>query len=374
MATDADNPATWDNTPWNPQLDDWNPDPDWQPQWKLEGRSSPYEPAYTPQQHLTLEPQRINWPEFWAKDHDITEWFAEPFLPAGRTCVLFAPAKTGKSLLALELAAAVATGRPFLDMPAQTPRVVTYLDFEMGPSDLYERLTKFGYGPDDDLTNLRYIQLPQLDPLDTRAGGELAIADAIASGTELFVIDTTVRAVSGDENASETVRDLFKHTLGPLKASGITTLRVDHAGKDLDKGQRGSSAKNDDADVIWLLKPDPTMGDNHYTANATHRRVSWIPETVNLYRVQTGAAPMHRRIYDDTEGHDGLEFDPPVKEAADRLDTINAPRNLSRRALQAWCTEHGHQGIRANLHTQVAQLRQQRSIAALSVIPPEDIF
>ena len=321
-----------------------------------------------------LADQTTNWATFWETDHDDTDWFAEPLLPNARTCVLFAPAKTGKSLVALEMAAAIATGRPFLDMPAQPPRVVTYLDFEMTPADLHERLVKFGYGPDDDLSNLRYIQLPQLDPLDTRAGAQKVVEDAIASGTQLVIIDTTVRAVSGDENSAETIRDFYKHCLMPLKAAGITTMRVDHAGKDLDRGQRGSSAKNDDADVVWLLKPDPAEGDDRYTLTATHRRVSWIPETIQIVRVQNGTLPMHRRIYAAEDGQDGLEFNQHIKTAADRLDAANAPRNLSRRALRSWCTENGVESVANNLYADTRKLRQQRSLADLLKVDPDDLF
>jgi hypothetical protein len=39
-----------------------------------------------------------------------------------------------------------------------------------------------------------------------------------------------------------------------LKAEGITVLQLDHTGKDADKGQRGASAKRDNADVVWILE------------------------------------------------------------------------------------------------------------------------
>jgi hypothetical protein len=41
-----------------------------------------------------------------------------------------------------------------------------------------------------------------------------------------------------------------------MKRRGITYLRLDHAGKDMSKGQRGASAKNDDVDLVWRLSPE----------------------------------------------------------------------------------------------------------------------
>ena len=50
-----------------------------------------------------------------------------------------------------------------------------------------------------------------------------------------------------------------------LKEAGIALLRIDHAGKDLTRGQRGTSAKRDDVEVVWFLKklPGETAGQDH---------------------------------------------------------------------------------------------------------------
>ena len=61
---------------------------------------------------LPLAPWVIDWQEFWLQDHKAEDWLCEPFLPRGRAIALYAGAKTGKSLLVLEMCAAIATGRP----------------------------------------------------------------------------------------------------------------------------------------------------------------------------------------------------------------------------------------------------------------------
>ena len=109
----------------------------------------------------------IDWPDFWAKDRNTEDWLIEPILATGRSHALFAPGGTGKSLLALWLAAD-ATGQP-----SQHPaRNVLYLDYEMTEDDLSERLESMGYGPDTDLHTSLYALLPSLPGLDQREGGK----------------------------------------------------------------------------------------------------------------------------------------------------------------------------------------------------------
>lgn len=88
------------------------------------------------------------------------------------------------------------------------------------------------------------------------------------------------RAVNGDENVSDTYRNFYRHTGRRLKAAGIALLRLDHGGKDPTQGQRGSSAKEDDVDVVFRLTPV----DDGLTLKRTHSRVPWVPAEVNLRR------------------------------------------------------------------------------------------
>ena len=66
-----------------------------------------------------------------------------------------------------------------------------------------------------------------------------------------------------------------------LKQRGATWVRLDHAGKDLDRGQRGSSAKGDDVDVVWRLD----MTDNGVTFHREAARMSWVPPSVDFVQL-----------------------------------------------------------------------------------------
>lgn len=225
-----------------------------------------------------LAPFLIDWCEFWTIDTSGDDWLCEPLIARGRAHAMYAGAKTGKSYLILAMCAALATGRPFLDMPGGDPVDVLYLDFEMTAEDIRARLEEFGYGPTDDLSHLHYVLLPSIPPLDTKEGGEAVLTSALIHGCELVVIDTTGRALEGDENDNDAIRAFYRHTGGPLKQAGIAWIRLDHAGKDTGKGQRGASAKNDDVDIVMQLIGQ----DGGMKVKATHRRMSWFPEMVNI--------------------------------------------------------------------------------------------
>ena len=229
-------------------------------------------PTPTPTTPDEIRQLFIHWPDFWASDFaNQTDWLLEPLVARGRQTALFAQAKQGKSLFVLNVVAALATGRPALGQPAKPPIDVIYLDYEMTPQDLDERLSDMGYDETIDMTKLHYALIPSLPSLDTEEGAQAVRAMVKATGAQLVVIDTMGRAVAGEENSADTYRNYARTTGLALKAMGVAVVRTDHAGKSLSKGQRGSSAKNDDSEIVYELRRDGH--DIHL--KTTHSRVGW---------------------------------------------------------------------------------------------------
>lgn len=242
--------------------------------------------------------QVLDWPAFWKDDHSGESWAAEPLIPAGRLTVLYAPAKQGKSEVALTVVAAVATGRSILGQRNNRgPRHVVYLDYEMTKDDLAERLEQLGYGEDDDLSHLHYYLLPSLPPLDTPQGAAVVRWIAAHHDAEVVVIDTMGRAVEGDENSNDTYRAFARNTGIALKSDGVAVVRTDHAGKAREKGQRGASAKNDDADVVFRVD----RIDSGWRLTRTHTRVGWVPETVLIDRATTSDKRLRIELAPDSK-------------------------------------------------------------------------
>ena len=297
-----------------------------------------FQPA-NPQTHTNPEPEDrlelahlINWDKFWNTDKTDEEWLAWPLIPRGRAIALYAPAKAGKSTVLLAVVAALAAGQPILGGYTAPPCRCLYIDMEMTEADLHERLTDLGYGPDTDLTNLNYALLPSLPPMDTIEGAKALLDLVHHTGAEFVAIDTFGRAVEGDEDKADTVRAFYRHTGLALKAAGITYLRTDHSGKDTSKGQRGSSAKNDDVDLVWSLK----RIENLITLTRTHSRISWVPPEVKIARQQTNGITEYLLDLEDEKLPDGTAG------RAQLLDDLGLPINVTHRAAGTAVRSAGH--------------------------------
>jgi hypothetical protein len=255
----------------------------------------------------------IDWAEFWATESPAEDWLLEPIVACGRATATYSAAKTGKSLLALDACAARATGRSVLGYPPLPPIDILYVDLEMTEADLRERLTDLGYGPDDDLSHLHYYQLPPLPPLDGEFGGEILTSIAIELGVDLVVIDTVARAVAGGENDADTMRAFYRCTGRVLKAAGIALWRLDHQGKDAAQGQRGTSAKADDVDIVFRLT---RLDARTLKLARTHARVPWVPAEVTIVQEEE---PILRHIVSDDAVPAGTH------DAAMALDELGVP-------------------------------------------------
>jgi hypothetical protein len=195
----------------------------------------------------------VDWHELWA-DETEEEWIAEPLIPARRLIALYSAPKAGKSLLMLEIAAAIAGGRSVFGYPPGPPHRVLYVDFENDPrGDTRERLQAMDYTPDD-LPNLCMLSFPVLSALDTEQGATELLAAIGEYDCSVVIIDTVSRSIQGEENENDTWLAFYRHTGLKLKQAGVALVRLDHSGKDESKGQRGGSAKSGDVDAIWRLK------------------------------------------------------------------------------------------------------------------------
>lgn len=220
---------------------------------------NPTGPIWTPS---TPEFNRVDWTEFWTNDYEET-WLIPPLLAGGGgQTVLYSAPKMGKSLLALEMAAALATGRPVLGIKTQ-PVPVMYVDHENRVyGDVRQRLADMGYGPHVDLSNLWFYSFPRMNKLDTQVGGEQLMRLVGESKAQAVFLDTVSRVITGEENANDTWLQLYSHTGQRLKAAKVSLMRLDHEGKDATRGQRGGSAKSGDVDMVWRL--DCVVKDDTY--------------------------------------------------------------------------------------------------------------
>ena len=272
-----------------------------------------FDPDELPPWEMDPWDQEINWGDFWTGKPFETDWLIEPVVANNRQTAIYSPAKTGKSLLALDIVAAAATGRSILGYPEREPISVLYLDLEMTLADLYERMSDLGYGDNDDLKHLHYYQLPDLPPLDSEPGGETLMDLVRHHQADLVVIDTMSRVVAGKENDADTYRNFFRCTGVRLKAAHVAMLRLDHEGKDAAQGQRGSSAKGDDVDILYRLTQ---LDASTLKLTRTRSRPGWVPAEVSIQR-QTD--PVLRHVADEDAVPAG------TLQAMKNLDDLDVP-------------------------------------------------
>lgn len=266
----------------------------------------------------------VDWSTLMTEDEDV-EWIVEDVWPAKRQLHVHAARKTGKSLLALWIAANVAVGRDPFTGRQREPMRVAYFDFEMTASDLRERITDMGF-EDHQLHGWLFYGLhPVIPPLDTEAGGIDLVRKVEAIGAKAVVLDTFSRVVKGEENSNDTAINFYRCTGALLKAAGIGLLRLDHEGHNAEHA-RGGSAKADDVDVVWRVSK--TEDGLKLTRKAA--RISWVPEIVNL------------RETSDPLGftRSGGSMPEGTMEKVRELDEAGAPSNISRRKMTLWLKEH----------------------------------
>lgn len=261
-------------------------------------------------------PVPIHWPSFWNRDAQERAFLIPELVPEGRSVAIYGAAKAGKSILALDAAAALATGRSIFGLKPQPSSNVLYLDMEMSEDDLHERLLAFGYGPKTSLSRLTYVLLPSLT-LDSARGAKVLEGLLDRHEPKLVIVDTLGRVLEGEENSADTIRSYYRYTGAMLKRRGIASIRLDHEGKNTSRGQRGTSAKTEDVDLVWRLKRQGAR----IVLTRVASRVPWVKESLVLRRELTEEGTRHVLT---TE----TRLDRSVELAA-QLDDLGAAANIT---------------------------------------------
>ncbi|MDE0775925.1 MAG: AAA family ATPase [Nocardioides sp.] len=291
------------------------------------------------------------------------EYVVEPFVAAGTSVALVAPAGHRKSLLLLGMSVAVARGEPeFAGMAIPRARRVFYVDMENTEDDLRDRLLSFGVTPGDDLARLTLISLPSMDPLDTAKGGAELLAALDAYGLEpgdLVALDSYQRVTQAGENDSDTTRGYYRHTGVHLKARGLTVVRTDNTGKDVKRGARGSSGKRDDVDVEYLV--ESTGAQMEITVGkARQRGVDRLLLTVTTddgrtsFRTQSGVSP--------------------VEECVRAMDQLGLPADVSQRRAEAELAENTTHEFARKTVREAWNRRRGRAVQVGAAFPDDDLI
>ena len=186
------------------------------------------------------------------------EWIAKDIIPARKVTLLMGDGGTGKSTLALQLAVAVASGRPWLGQVISEGSVL-YLSAEDDREELHRRLVQICLANEvvlEGLQNLRLVDLSEADPVMASAKGtdlestplflklEATIFDLCP---KLLIIDSLADFFGGDEIKRRHAVAFIGMFRRLCSANNLTVLILGHpsvSGISSGSGTSGSSAWN----------------------------------------------------------------------------------------------------------------------------------
>ena len=171
------------------------------------------------------------------------EWLVSGLIPAQDVTLLAGDGGTGKSLIALQLAHAVATGGGWVGRTVE-PGAVVYLSCEDDVSELHRRLNDIRRTAETQWTDMQGLGLLDMAGRDAilsaigregRIGPsrlcthvEQAVRDA---GASLLVVDTAADVFSGDENSRHEVRTFVGILRGIALRCRCAVLLIAHPSK-----------------------------------------------------------------------------------------------------------------------------------------------
>lgn len=182
-------------------------------------------------------------------------WIVEPLLARGALTLLFGREGEGKSLLAMALAIAVATGEAIAGFHPDPGRVL-YVDAENGPTEIHRRLRALGL-PAAAAERLVVMEADGLDLRTDLAELEAAIA---AEGPSVLVLDSFRSLWGGSENDAEEVAPVVDRLRNLGRRLDAATLLLHHAGK-AGAEYRGSTAIGAATELTFILGRDPDDDD-----------------------------------------------------------------------------------------------------------------
>jgi hypothetical protein len=176
-------------------------------------------------------------------------WIIKNIIPRAELVVLFGEAGSGKSFLALDIAASIALGTPWRGNRTKKGRAV-YLVAE-GGGGFRKRLTAYAMHNEINLDDLD-LHIIHATPNFLEKADAVEIARTIASVgvVDIVFVDTFAQVMPGaNENSSDDVGKALAHCRAIHRVTGAVVVLVHHSGKDASRGARGWSGLRAAADA-----------------------------------------------------------------------------------------------------------------------------
>ncbi|MDM0072789.1 AAA family ATPase [Variovorax sp. J2P1-59] len=209
---------------------------------------------------------QMEWAHELGEDIEVEDELIEGLLACGALSVLYGESNSGKSYAAIDIAAHVASGRPWMGRAVQCGLVV-YLAAE-APRSVRRRMQAWvrRHGSDG-MHRLAIVKSP-INFYDSEADAAAVVAEIEQAERKLgvkcvlVVGDTLARLSAGaNENLGQDMGVVLKHIDAIRQASGTHFLLVHHCGKDAARGMRGWSGLRAACDTEMEVTSNDATGE-----------------------------------------------------------------------------------------------------------------
>jgi hypothetical protein len=198
-------------------------------------------PILVPRQLLNIE----SWDDI---EDEPVEYLIDGVLPAKGFCLLFGPPGSYKSFVALDMAEAVATGRPWMGRDVPTPGGVLIIAGE-GHGGIGARIkaaklhNKTAAGAEIYVLRAAINLRSSVDDFDLLMASIKDLIERTGVQFEMVQIDTLARAFGGGQENDSQDMGAFIHNTGRIQRMlNCALMVVHHSGKNKEQGARGHSS------------------------------------------------------------------------------------------------------------------------------------
>jgi hypothetical protein len=176
-------------------------------------------------------------------------WVIKDVLPQAELVVMYGASGSGKSFLALDMAAAIARGVEWRGKRVRQGRVA-YIAAE-GGGGFRKRLKAYGQHNEIDLASLELGVIHAApNMMEAKDAADVVKSIKAWGGADIVIVDTFAQVMPGaNENAGEDVGKALTHCKRIHELTGAMIILIHHAGKDASKGARGWSGLRAAADA-----------------------------------------------------------------------------------------------------------------------------
>jgi len=208
---------------------------------------------------------RLAWE--WATDErarDVPDELLQGLLVRGALSVLFGDSNSGKTFLAIDIAAAIARAVTWFDRQVEHGLVI-YLASE-SPASLRTRLNAYRIAFKCETPNFVIVTSPvDLFASDADMDEIVKLVNTLQAEhgkrCELIICDTLARVSAGaNENSGEDMGRVVKRVDALREKTGAHVMLIHHTGKDAAKGARGWSGLRAAVDTEIEVSADETTG------------------------------------------------------------------------------------------------------------------